>query len=405
MPKDNSSFFEKKQIWSTVKDELLGCYLRPYMQKILMTRKPIYYVDCFAGKGNFDDGTDGSPLIALKIIEDSLNSTNSTRPSISSCYIDLNYAEDLHRNLAQYHNCQIVSGRYEENIIQLLEHHKSQNIFLYIDPYGIKALDCGLFDRFANSGFNSIEMLINMNSFGFLREACRAMKASQNTIHEFDSIIGDDLAEYDPSHMDASEQSIRDLTAIAGGEYWKDIIQNVILGKANCYDAEQKFAGCYCDRLRQKYKYVLNMPIRLKRGQQPKYRMIHVTNHEDGCVLMYENICNRWEALDEIQTGGQLDLFSSNIEGDIIDLQEVERKLQIHLKQYAGDTKLNVILAEFYTANGVMCKTHEVSEMLRRLEAQNTIVVTRNPPHTLKGKPSTFITETSKQHIWIRSNQ
>lgn len=405
MPKDNSRFFEKKQLWSSVKDELLGCYLKPYMQKILMTRKPIYYVDCFAGKGRFDDGADGSPLIALKIIEDSLKSTNATRPSISSCYIDLNYADDLHRNLSQYRNLQIVSGKYEDNIIPLLERHKKQNIFLYIDPYGIKALDCGLFDRFMDSGFNSIEMLINMNSFGFLREACRAMKASQVTINEFNTIIGDDLVEYDPSYMDSSEQSIRDLTAIAGGEYWKDIIREIIAGKMNGYDAEQKFARCYCERLKQKYKYVLNMPIRLKQGQRPKYRMIHVTNHEDGCVLMYENICKRWEALDEIQTGGQLNIFTSDVEGDVVDLQAVQCKLRDHMRNYEEDTKLNVILAEFYTLNGVMCKKPQITDILKMLEAQQVIKITRNPPFTKKGEPSNFMTETSKQHIWIRSMQ
>jgi three-Cys-motif partner protein len=403
MPKDNSHFFEKKQLWSSVKDELLGCYLKPYMQKILMTRKPIYYVDCFAGKGRFDDGADGSPLIALKIIEDSLKSTNATRPSITSCYIDLNYADDLHRNLSQYHNLQIVSGKYEDNIIPLLERHKKQNIFLYIDPYGIKALDCGLFDRFMDSGFNSIEMLINMNSFGFLREACRAMKASQVTINEFNTIIGDDLVEYDPSYMDPSEQSIRDLTAIAGGEYWKAIIREIIAGKMNGYDAEQKFARCYCERLKQKYKYVLNMPIRLKQGQRPKYRMIHVTNHEDGCVLMYENICKRWEALDEIQTGGQFNMFTSDVEGDVVDLQDVQCKLQKHMRSYKEDTKLNIILAEFYSSNGVMCKKPEITGILKKLEAQGVIEITREPPFTKKGEPSSFMTETSKQHIWIRS--
>lgn len=70
MAKDNSTFFLKKNIWSEVKDELLGCYLRPYVQKILATRRPLFYVDCFAGKGRFDDGTKGSPLIALEIIDE-----------------------------------------------------------------------------------------------------------------------------------------------------------------------------------------------------------------------------------------------------------------------------------------------------------------------------------------------
>ena len=49
MSKDNKDFFKKKNEWSEIKDRLLGCYLTPYFQKVLLTRKPIFYVDCFAG--------------------------------------------------------------------------------------------------------------------------------------------------------------------------------------------------------------------------------------------------------------------------------------------------------------------------------------------------------------------
>lgn len=65
MPKDNRNFFEKKKDWSEIKDTLLGAYLKPYFQKILMTKHPVFYVDCFSGKGRFDDGKPGSPIIAL----------------------------------------------------------------------------------------------------------------------------------------------------------------------------------------------------------------------------------------------------------------------------------------------------------------------------------------------------
>ncbi len=405
MSKDNSKFFETKQIWSTVKDELLACYLRPYMQKILMTKKPVYYIDCFAGKGRFDDGSDGSPLIALNIIDDCLKTTRAHAPSISSCFIDLNYADDLKKNLGSRKNMQIVSGKYEANIEQLLISHRGQNIFLYIDPYGIKALDCGLFDRFANGRFNSIELLINMNSFGFLREACRALKATRFKVKEFDKIIGDDLVEYEPSLMDSSSQSIKDLTDIAGGDYWRQIAEDFIANKISCFDAEQDFSRKYCKRLNLSYKHVLNMPIRLKKGQQPKYRMIHATNHEDGCVLMYENICKRWEVLDEIQTGGQLNLFTSFFEGETTDLNEIETRLRKHILHYKTDTKLNIVLADFFTENGILCQRTEITNMLQEFESDGTISVTRIPSTTEKGNPSTFMTETSTQHIKIRSKR
>ena len=63
MSKDNRDFFKEKKDWSEIKDTLLGAYLKPYFQKVLMTKRPIFYVDCFSGKGRFDDGKPGSPVI------------------------------------------------------------------------------------------------------------------------------------------------------------------------------------------------------------------------------------------------------------------------------------------------------------------------------------------------------
>jgi hypothetical protein len=60
---DNKDFFDKKKKWSTYKDSLLGCYLVPYYQKILISPYRSIYIDGFAGKGRFGDGSIGSPLI------------------------------------------------------------------------------------------------------------------------------------------------------------------------------------------------------------------------------------------------------------------------------------------------------------------------------------------------------
>lgn len=140
MAKKNDDFFVEKKSWSVVKDELLGCYFKPYVSKILHTYKPLVYVDCFAGKGKFDDGNQGSPLIALDVIRQCQANTTATGTSIEATFIDLNYAADLQENLKDYPWVKIVSGKYEDNIRSILKNKSGSNVFLYIDPYGIKAL-------------------------------------------------------------------------------------------------------------------------------------------------------------------------------------------------------------------------------------------------------------------------
>lgn len=131
MAKKNDDFFVEKKPWSKVKDELLGCYLKPYVAKILHTHKPLAYVDCFAGKGKFDDGNPGSPLIALEIFRQGLASTKlDGKARIGAAFIDLNYASDLERNLSNYNGIKIVSGAYEDTIEDLLNTKTGYNVFL-----------------------------------------------------------------------------------------------------------------------------------------------------------------------------------------------------------------------------------------------------------------------------------
>lgn len=99
---------------------------------------------------------------------------------IEATFIDLNYADDLRTNLQKYLWGNIISGKYEDNLANVLQGKERCNVFLYIDPYGIKALKCSVFDGLSKKHFNSIELLINMNSFGFIREACHALGTSFN---------------------------------------------------------------------------------------------------------------------------------------------------------------------------------------------------------------------------------
>ena len=397
MAKKNNDFFVEKKAWSAVKDELLGCYFMPYVSKILHTYRPLVYVDCFAGKGKFDDGNPGSPLIALDVIKKCQESTSMESTHIEATFIDLNYADDLRNNLQEYPWVNIISGKYEDNLANVLQGKERCNVFLYIDPYGIKALKCSIFDELARKHFNSIELLINMNSFGFIREACHALGTSFN-----DKAIFDDLVEYDPSKMDNSSESIDELNTIAGGDYWKDIINQYKTGTIDGYEAEARFSEQYCQRLKQSYKYVLNMPLRIKKGQRPKYRLIHATNHRDGCLLMVDNICNRWEALQEIQSGGQQSLFEENYDNQIVDDADISNKIFAYFARYRTNTSLHEALAGFFMEYGPICSTIRVKKDLKKLESNGRIVVTREPSTTGQGKKATYMSEEKGKKVYVR---
>jgi len=67
--KTENEFFKGKRPWSKIKDQVIGNYLVPYLNKISKLREKIVIVDAFAGPGIFDDGSRGSPFIICDIAE------------------------------------------------------------------------------------------------------------------------------------------------------------------------------------------------------------------------------------------------------------------------------------------------------------------------------------------------
>lgn len=404
MPKDNSTFFIQKNSWSEIKDRLLAGYLPQYFQKVLRTNKPIFYVDCFAGKGKFDDGKDGSPRIALQIRDISINQSMAQNPRIDTCFIDLHYGDELAMNIAEFDNHNgitlVISGKYEEQIETLLINKQNSNIFLYIDPYGIKALDYALFSKFSDYGFSSIELLINMNSFGFMRAACRAMKVD----YVLDESL-EDLVEYEPTVVDATPQSINLLNRIAGGNFWQSIVQDYNAKKIDGYEAEKRFSAGYKQQLMKKYTYVLDMPICIKSKQHPKYRMIHVSNHEDGCILMADNMLSRFDELYiDIQSMGQPSLFQCDMQNNIIDEDDIKQKMIAFLSKFPNGMTADKLIAGFFTEYGVLCKSKAIRQIWRKMEQHREIEVNRSPATTQSGIQSIFFTENRKkrQSVTIR---
>ena len=52
--------------------------------------------------------------------------------------------------------------------------------------------------------------------------------------------------------------------------------------------------------------------------------------------------------------------------------------------------------------NGVMCKTGDISSILKRLEKEQRLEVKRSPSLTKTKKPSTFMTEGHGQSVLVK---
>lgn len=396
MSKDNSSFFASKNDWSKVKDDLLRNYLGPYFSKLFLTYKPILYIDGFAGKGMFDDGQEGSPIIACKIIQDAIRHSKNPDPKIDAVFIEKKYAEELKKNLEQFSFAQVIPGEYQTELDGLEELGTGRTLFMYVDPFGIKYLDCGLFDKISKH-FDSAEVLLNFNSFGFVRAACRLYGIEYLENEDFT-----DIKERDPWTDMPQTDASKKLTEIVRGEYWKAIIEDFKDGNINGYEAEVKLVDQFCQRLQDSYKYVLNIPVRIKEGHRPKYRMIHLSNHPDGCILMYNNMQKRIQELFNLQYGEQRSLFDLDSENEIIDVSEDKKRLREFVGTYTVATPINVVLADFVTTIRFSTPLKVFYDEIAKMEKDGFVEVSRTPAITQAGKPTRFKQPSGKNKIDIK---
>ena len=270
----SQDFFQCKKTWSLYKDMILAYYLTPYLSKVCSLGKPIVAVDCFAGPGRFEDGTDGSPLIISKAVRQMAEK----RKAVSAIFIEekRRYFNRLQVSLKDYnHICRTVHGSFEDSAKEIANIGRSKSVFVYIDPYGIKPLRFDILaDIYSNiSSGSSVEVLLNFNASSLVRNGLAALKCSQQ----------DDMEE----ELDRT-MTPADIDAIAGGDYWREIVTSGI----QFSEKEELCVSEYTRLMKRYFDEVCSYGIKEKYAHAiPKYRLLFGSRHEDAFLLMNDAVC------------------------------------------------------------------------------------------------------------------
>lgn len=382
-------FFREKKAWSVLKDEILGYYLVPYIAKIQWTGKPLYIFDCFAGKGKFDNGMNGSPIIIAEHINVSIRRNPALSGKFHGAFIEKKYSDELKINLSGYSNTEVLPGTFEENLNKILSLDKNISIFLYVDPYGIKSLNLSNFNLIKERQFASFELLMNFNTAGFLREGCRLLKYTE-------LLSDDELTDYE---SDEDINNIDNMDSIAGGAYWQEIVKKYYDKTINIYQAEDAFISEYSRRLESIFKYTVNIPIKIKSDHLPKYRLIFGTNHEDGLILMADNMNKKWKQMIENQRGGQLALFDFGFPG--VSADELHKNILSLLAENSLGVPLRELIVKLIQKYGITFSESEYQKKARQMEQNADLIIDRVPATTPKGKPATAM-DYGKYKITVR---
>jgi three-Cys-motif partner protein len=127
--------------WSDRKLKLLKKYVDP-AAKILGSKMQIYYVDGFAGRGTYRDGSKGSPI---RIAELAKQFEIEGKPYSFRCInVEENeeYFANLQADTAQFGSTvQNIHGRFADNLDFILQVIGNQPAIFFLDPFGIKGIE------------------------------------------------------------------------------------------------------------------------------------------------------------------------------------------------------------------------------------------------------------------------
>jgi len=300
-------FFAAKREWSKYKDMILEYYLTPYLPKVCSLGKPVVVVDCFAGAGRFDDGTDGSPRIIAKAIE---KLATKGKP-VKALLVEekKTYFRQLEDNVREFGSiCEPIHCSFEESVAEIGRFALTHTIFLYIDPYGLKPLKFSLLSsiyKHLKSG-TSVEVLMNFNSSSLVRNGRAALGLTQKDIPEGEWF-------FDSEEETKRTMSPEEIDDIAGGEYWRDIVSSDM----SFPEMEESCSHKYMAKMSRYFQGVRNYPIKEKYIHKNfKYRLIFGSRHPDAMILMNDAVC---KARDRF-------LKKERVEGWLFDLRQEDEK-------------------------------------------------------------------------------
>lgn len=159
-----TKFFERASTQSQVKHKVLEAYLVPWSTKLGSRHSRIWYVDGFAGPGQYNDGSSGSPKFAL---EQSLRLSTRGQAKLQCLFMDKSreHARSLLGLAARYPaaSSQIIHGDFWERAGQIPLITRDEPVLLFVDPFGVAGIRFDVLATLCNA-LKRVDIIINFRS-------------------------------------------------------------------------------------------------------------------------------------------------------------------------------------------------------------------------------------------------
>ena len=184
------------------KIEILRSYLRVWFSILGSTfaGRELWYVDGFAGPGEYTNSPDGSPIAAVRAADAAVNEARTWVAGKIRCFFieeDPGRHQHLKARLESVSVSPAISaeaflGTFSAGLKTLQERpdnpfHRAAPVFAFIDPFGAKGLSFSVITDLLSRP--TCEVLVNLDSDG-IRRIHRAREAA-NHLEVLDEVFGD----------------------------------------------------------------------------------------------------------------------------------------------------------------------------------------------------------------------
>lgn len=265
---DNEDFFRERRAQAVLKHEILKRYPTVFAAKAGQ-RRPVVFLDGYAGRGEYEDGSPGSPVLLAQAAANLAGFR-----SVTGIYVEESRKDYLHLKevLARHGRTDdpVLHGDVQDHLPTILARAHGAAFFAFLDPFG-PALDrehlVGSFLRRGGPAPVEVLLHVSVSSVARLGGLFRRRREEGKALSP------------------AEKRSVQHLDRFLGETWWQEYFEPVrgVTDEERATDAALRVADRYRAELCAATGFQsVSMPIRRRPDQLPKYILVLFTRHMDG---------------------------------------------------------------------------------------------------------------------------
>ncbi|MEV6984207.1 three-Cys-motif partner protein TcmP [Sphaerisporangium sp. NPDC051017] len=265
----NEDFFREKRAAAVFKHGILRRYPVIFASKAgsRVEDRRVVFVDGYAGRGRYEDGSPGSPLLLVQAAEFVTKFRNVTGVFVEKNPQHYARLERLLAEEARGLNFETLQGDLGERLPEVLSKARDAALFVFLDPFGTALAHEELLRILHRKGPPTEVLLhFSVSAVARLGSAVKQMHAHVNLPPE-------------------DEKKIDRLNRFLGGDWWQTYFAQV--DGAEDLGTATSAALAVCDQYRKIIKDEtaydsVSMPVRPHPDNQPRYVLVLFTGHVEG---------------------------------------------------------------------------------------------------------------------------